>query len=547
MRTAREYLEEGAWKALFWGFAIWVGVALLAKDTALGGAVGGVVAMTVLGRHIAAPSARLSAKAGAIERDLPFVLLAMSVELNTGIPFNKSLHNAAMARYGEASRELLRVEDEVVLRSASVSDALRGMSERVESRMVRRAVVQLVNAYEQGNTRNAGEALRRIALEMLSFQRSEQKAFSSKMAVFSLLFVAVSAIVPALFESFVLVGSLFLEMDFSAVQVLLIMVVGFPLLDVGVLLFLRGQMPLFLREGNGRSQGVGRWVEGVIAHGGGLTAEEWARGRAVEGTVIGALCAVGALYAHAPIFYITCGLVGGFLLPAILRFCFLVWHAENRRREMEERVADVLLQSSAFPAGTPTLQVIAYCAKPEFGVLGAEFAIAQRQIQRGASLEVALSDLSLRCDSRVVDWSVRLLLLAYSTGTDLSDAFRTAAEDLLETGAILRERSAALLVEKYTVLFAGGLLVPAVLGLLSAMVSQLDWSAFATLDLGTTAQQRLDLRDAAMTGIQLYLVEYAVVAGLFVGNQEGNIRRGLLYAAVLMPVGLIAFWIAKGG
>ncbi|MDO8624929.1 MAG: type II secretion system F family protein, partial [Candidatus Diapherotrites archaeon] len=360
---------------------------------------------------------------------------------------------------------------------------------------------------------------------------------------------AVSAIVPALFESFILVGSLFLDLDFSAIQVLAIMAVGFPLLDLGVLMYIRSQMPVFLRSDRSqRKDGAVEWVERVLHEsGGGVPLSVWVRKRAMEGIGMGVVLASAALVLHPAYLYITCGLLAGFLLPAFVSFCICIWTADSRRRQKEEAVCDVLLQASTFPTGTPTLVILTNCARSDFGLLGLEFARAQDQLQKGASVEEALSDLAKRCDSRVVDWAVRLILLSYSTGTDLSTSFRQAAEDLLETQSILRERGASLLVEKYTILFAGGILVPVVLGLLSSMVGHLDWSAFSQLDLGTTAATRLDIRDAAVLGIQLYLVEYAVIAGLFVGNQEGNLRRGLLYATVLVPVGLIAFWLAKGG
>jgi len=63
----------------------------------------------------------------------------------------------------------------------------------------------------------------------------------------SLLFIGISAIVPALFQSFSIVGSAILNLSFTATQLFLIIVVGFPLLDLAVLLYLRSRTPVFLR------------------------------------------------------------------------------------------------------------------------------------------------------------------------------------------------------------------------------------------------------------------------------------------------------------
>ena len=67
------------------------------------------------------------------------------------------------------------------------------------------------------------------------------------MVVYSLLFVAVSAIVPALFQSFVIVGSMVLTLSLTAQQIFLIIVVGFPALDLAALYYIKAKTPLFLR------------------------------------------------------------------------------------------------------------------------------------------------------------------------------------------------------------------------------------------------------------------------------------------------------------
>jgi hypothetical protein len=54
--------------------------------------------------------------------------------------------------------------------------------------------------------------------------------------------------VPALFQSFVIIGSMFLEMRFTALQVLLIVALGFPMIDLAILLFIKQKTPMFLRE-----------------------------------------------------------------------------------------------------------------------------------------------------------------------------------------------------------------------------------------------------------------------------------------------------------
>ncbi|MBS3061429.1 MAG: type II secretion system F family protein [Candidatus Diapherotrites archaeon] len=265
-----------------------------------------------------------------------------------------------------------------------------------------------------------------------------------------------------------------------------------------------------------------------------------------EGAAAAAAGVVALWVLQTPMFYITCAGAGLFFLPAFFRFLFLLVESDRRRKQREEMVPDLLLQASVFPPGTPIMKLISYCARSDFGFLGAEFFRAVTEIERGASVESALGAVSRRCKSPSVDRAVHLIVLGYSTGCDLSETFRQTAEDLLETQSILRERSALLWVEKYTILVAGGVVVPVVLGLLSGLSADLDVSAFSTLEIGASSVDRKSLSEMAGIGTWIYLIEYGVLASFFVAIQEGRWKRGVLYAAVLVPLGLAGFWLAAG-
>lgn len=181
-----------------------------------------------------------------VEACLPFCLLNIAVELNLGVPFVNALEHASAGR-DCCAREFKAVVKEIRQQGASVQQALRHFSGRIDSRLVKRAVVQLAAAFEQGSGKKSGEPVKRIAAEILARQRAESKLFSGKLVVSSLLFIAVSAIVPALFQSFSIVGSVILHMRFTAMQLFLIIAVGFPALDLAVLFYIREKTPVFLR------------------------------------------------------------------------------------------------------------------------------------------------------------------------------------------------------------------------------------------------------------------------------------------------------------
>lgn len=182
-----------------------------------------------------------------VEAELPFVLLGISIELRLQRPFEKILEKAGQSDFRFAGIEFQKVSQEVLVKGASVPEALQHLAERLQGLESKRAVIQLAQSYEQGTKKGHGMEVKRIANELLAKQRIQTKAFSAKLALFSLVFIMVSAIVPALFQSFMLVGSTFLSLDFSALQVLVITTIGFPFLDLLVLLLIRFKTPIFLR------------------------------------------------------------------------------------------------------------------------------------------------------------------------------------------------------------------------------------------------------------------------------------------------------------
>ncbi len=180
-----------------------------------------------------------------IEKHLPFFLMSLSVQLKVGVPLLKALKNTCSKEKNVLGKELLSSLRQVEEGGASLQDSLLALSERIDSFMFKRALAQIISVYEQG-TKNV-ESLTTLAKEQLAVQKTQSKEFSGKLALYSLFFIAVSTIIPALFLSIILVGSSFLEIGFSATQILLIVCVGFPLVDLLVLFFVKAMTPEFLK------------------------------------------------------------------------------------------------------------------------------------------------------------------------------------------------------------------------------------------------------------------------------------------------------------
>jgi len=234
-----------------------------------------------------------------------------------------------------------------------------------------------------------------------------------------------------------------------------------------------------------------------------------------------------------------------FAVPLLGNYFFQLLKFEKRKREIEEAVPDVLLQAASLPNNANFSNIAEYLARQNFGALSREFEKARVEISKGASVQEALRNISKRCRSSIVERMARLLTQGFESGADLSLVFRETAEDLIETRTILRERKAALTVQKLTLLFAGALIVPLVLGLLVGLVKGFDFESIADLGIGLQAVQRKELFNAALTANQAYIIEYAVIASVFVALIDNDLKKSIIYALALVPASLLAYGIAS--
>ena len=243
--------------------------------------------------------------------------------------------------------------------------------------------------------------------------------------------------------------------------------------------------------------------------------------------------------------YITIIALLALFAPFLLLYLLNSYLKERLLLQKERLVPDLLLQASVFPPGTPVEKIIAYMGKQNFAALSKEFERAKEEIKKGSTVAAALQGIKQRNNSRVIDRAIDLLIQGYNSGADMSKIFRETASDLLETNAILRERNATLIVEKYTLLFAGGLIVPAVLGLLASMVVGMDFTAMEHLDFGIAAEERENILNMSMAANQIYIAEYAIIASLYIANQENEIRKSLLYGVLLLPLSFFVYNAAR--
>ncbi|VVB74812.1 Type II secretion system (T2SS), protein F [uncultured archaeon] len=235
----------------------------------------------------------------------------------------------------------------------------------------------------------------------------------------------------------------------------------------------------------------------------------------------------------------------GFFAPFGFNYLFEDILFEKRKRKKEELLCDLLLEASVFCDNNSMERSIAKMAEHDFPLLRDDFARAYNEIKNGASIEEALERIKELNQSKAYSRVIDLFIQGYLSGAKLSEIMKETAEDLLETKAIIRERQAVMLVTKYTLLLAAGIIVPAVLGLIIGLVSGLNFDSLGELSIGMGVEERKEMLKNAIFGTTVYVFEYAGISSFFLALHEGNKKQFWVYLLFLLPTALTAFSLAQ--
>ena len=236
----------------------------------------------------------------------------------------------------------------------------------------------------------------------------------------------------------------------------------------------------------------------------------------------------------------------GFFAPFAINYLYQDLIFERRKKQKEELLSDLLLQASIFCDQTSAQNTISKLAEQDFPLLSEDFRRANNEIKNGASAQEALERIKLLNQSKIYSRVIDLFIQGYQSGAGLSELLKETAEDLLETKAIVKERQAVMLVTKYTLLLAAGLIVPAIMGLIVGLVSGLNFNSMEELSFGLSGEQRKELFQTAMNGTTIYIFEYACISSFFLALQEGNKKNFWIYLCIIAPLAGVVFFISKG-
>lgn len=486
-------------------------------------------------------AARRTAQA---ESELPFLLRELAVYLDIGLPFEKALAKIAQRKY-VLSQEFSEAFQEIKS-GGTVQSALSGMSARTDSLSLKRSLLLLSSIYETGGST---EPLKRTAEELSSSQLSAMRLTSSRLSLLSIIFIAVSALIPSFFTVFAAVSPAISSSFIPIWQVWLAFLIVFPLLDFLAL----GMMFLLLPPAPAQSVGKGALLDEYLAKKG------FAFGRRAFAMLLAAI----SLAAAAMLF------IFGFPLLSVLSICMAPaayslasYLAGKPVEEAESRLSDALYTAASTHRLLSAEKMLSALSKGEFGRLSESFELALRRQKAGESFAASMAVAAKHCPSILVERAFSLLVVSYETGANMYSALRSAAEDVVSFFTLVRERTAQTAMQRYTVLAASAILVPIILGTVVSLVPSLA-SATALTDGNIEApvsQQSEDsmllsqpspsaasssLASVLFLACPIYLLLNAALSSLLLAASESDVKKAALYFAITVPVSQILFAISS--
>ena len=137
---------------------------------------------------------------------------------------------------------------------------------------------------------------------------------------------------------------------------------------------------------------------------------------------------------------------------------------------------------------------------------------------------------------QLISLSGRVLEITYKTGKEMSYILQSLGKEMIKENIRKRDAEIGLLIERYTLLIGGGLLVPGILGISFSFSSTLN---IDFPEIGMT--QNSSLTQAILLANRIYLTVYSIIVGSFLGSGKNRV----IYVVLLMMLTQMMFTVTS--
>lgn len=173
-----------------------------------------------------------------LERDLPYALRHMLIEVRSGISLYEAMVSVS-EDYGEASREFNKIVKDINGGKPQI-EALEDSIVRNPSTQYRRAMWQMINALKSGT--DLSHTLESLVESMVKQQKLEVKRYGKELNPYVLMYLMIAVIVPSLGVTFLIVLSTFTGIGLDK-QMFYMIIAGLILFQIFFLNFVKSKRP----------------------------------------------------------------------------------------------------------------------------------------------------------------------------------------------------------------------------------------------------------------------------------------------------------------
>jgi len=170
------------------------------------------------------PKLYVSRKVNQIEKNLPYALHHLLIEVRSGVPLFNALVSISQSKYGILSEEMKKAVDDISTGKSEIA-TLEMLARRNPSLYFRRVLWQIVNSLKSGA--DIGNTIKQIVDNLAEEQRVAIKKYGSQLNPLTLMYMIFAVIFPTLGITFLLVLSSFVGVGIDLHVVL-----------IGIILFL---------------------------------------------------------------------------------------------------------------------------------------------------------------------------------------------------------------------------------------------------------------------------------------------------------------------
>jgi len=229
----------------------------------------------------------------------------------------------------------------------------------------------------------------------------------------------------------------------------------------------------------------------------------------------------------------------------IFRMMYKKYKWSLERKKMELALLDEVLVLSSQPRTNDLKQILHKLSISNHKIVSKEFMHLKKKIEGGHNIKEIFAIFSKKYNSEIVDRFLEILYNSITTGTVSTHDYRAFTNNFLKTKQLIDERNSALLMQKYTIIFAGGFIVPGILGTVISLVKKLT----VTIDFSTISQATQSTNSFLFSVCYycsiVYIIEYVIISAIYLSMLESNLRKAVLYVIILLPIAISMFFLGS--